>query len=96
MNAAGSSSSGGPQHLKQQLSAESKPIFQEGIFLILSRWSALRLAVENEWAGRGSRQLADQLFSDIFSWFTQSKGELTRSNSVPKFLLFLLCVCVSV
>ncbi|KAJ9180228.1 hypothetical protein P3X46_008500 [Hevea brasiliensis] len=62
--------------MSKQLSAESLPIFQEGIFLILSRWSALQLAVENEWGGRGSGQLADQLGSDIFSWFTQSKEPL--------------------
>ncbi|KAF2316880.1 hypothetical protein GH714_042221 [Hevea brasiliensis] len=62
--------------MSKRLSAESLPIFQEGIFLILSRWSALQLAVENEWGGRGSGQLADQLGSDIFSWFTQSKEPL--------------------
>ncbi|KAF2298524.1 hypothetical protein GH714_023963 [Hevea brasiliensis] len=57
----------------KHLSADSLPLFQEGIFLVLSRWSALQLAVGNEWGGRGSAQLADQLRSNIFSWFTQSK-----------------------
>lgn len=71
----------GQNVLSKQLSAESLPIFQEGICLILSRWSALQLAVENEWGGRGSRQLADQLGSDIFSWFTQSKGNWVHLSS---------------
>jgi hypothetical protein len=26
-------------------------VFQEGIALVLSRWSALRTAVENQWGG---------------------------------------------
>ncbi|XP_065872456.1 uncharacterized protein [Euphorbia lathyris] len=64
---------GGPS---KQLPAESIPLFQEGIYLILSRWSALQLAVENEWGGRNSRQLAEHLGSDIFSWFTQSQEPL--------------------
>lgn len=59
-----------------QLPPESAPLFSEGISLILSRWSALQMAVENEWGGRGSRAIAEQLGSDIFSWFTQSKETL--------------------
>ncbi|KAH7543195.1 hypothetical protein FEM48_Zijuj02G0158000 [Ziziphus jujuba var. spinosa] len=60
----------------KQLSAESQSIFREGIGLVLSQWSALRMAVENEWGGRDSRSKAEQLGSDIFSWFTQSKEPL--------------------
>ncbi|KAJ6928941.1 pre-rRNA-processing protein TSR2 [Populus alba x Populus x berolinensis] len=59
----------------KQLTADSISQFREGICLILSKWSALQLAVENEWGGRGSGLLAEQLASDILSWFTQSKGE---------------------
>ncbi|XP_011003790.1 PREDICTED: pre-rRNA-processing protein TSR2 homolog [Populus euphratica] len=60
----------------KQLTADSISQFREGIRLILSKWSALQLAVENEWGGRGSHLLAEQLASDIFSWFTQSKEPL--------------------
>ncbi|XP_045817247.1 pre-rRNA-processing protein TSR2 homolog [Trifolium pratense] len=51
-------------------------IFQEGIALVFSRWSALRLAVENEWGGRNSHIKAQQFAADIFSWFTQSRDPL--------------------
>ncbi|GAU26273.1 hypothetical protein TSUD_224640 [Trifolium subterraneum] len=51
-------------------------VFQEGIGLVLSRWSALRTAVENEWGGRNSHIKAQQFAADIFSWFTQSKDPL--------------------
>ncbi|EEF49714.1 Pre-rRNA-processing protein TSR2, putative [Ricinus communis] len=76
MNAGSSTPNNQNGSLTKQLPPESVPLFQEGIFLILSRWSALQLAVENEWGGRGSRQLADQIGFDIFSWFTQSKEPL--------------------
>ncbi|CAK7340897.1 unnamed protein product [Dovyalis caffra] len=62
--------------LVKQLTTDSISQFREGIWLILSKWSALQLAVENEWGGRGSLLLAEQLASDIFSWFTQSKDPL--------------------
>lgn len=58
----------------RELTAEAMPIFREGVYLVLSRWSALRMAVENEWGGRDSHYKADQLASDIISWFTQSRG----------------------
>ncbi|TQD92078.1 hypothetical protein C1H46_022310 [Malus baccata] len=57
---------------ERKLSADAEAIFREGIGLVLSRWSALQLAVDNEWGGRGSRQKAEQLAADAFSWFTQS------------------------
>ncbi|OMO73711.1 Pre-rRNA-processing protein TSR2 [Corchorus capsularis] len=52
------------------LSAESAHIFHEGLGLILSRWSALTTAVENECGGRDSRAIANILCSDVFSYFT--------------------------
>ncbi|XP_020201830.1 pre-rRNA-processing protein TSR2 [Cajanus cajan] len=60
----------------RRLQGQSIGVFSEGIGLILFRWSALRSAVENEWGGRESRIKAEQLASDILSWFTQSKEPL--------------------
>jgi hypothetical protein len=74
----------------KQLTADSISQFREGICLILSKWSALQLAVENEWGGRGSGLLAEQLASDILSWFTQSKGSKLGPDSHGKFLSFLV------
>jgi pre-rRNA-processing protein TSR2 len=53
-------------------------VFQEGIGLVLSRWSALRTAVENEWGGPHSHGKAQQLAADIFSWFTQFNGTINH------------------
>ncbi|KAB5556333.1 hypothetical protein DKX38_007242 [Salix brachista] len=60
----------------KQLTEDSISQFREGIWLVLSKWSALQLAIENEWGGRGSGLLAEQLASDILSWFTQSREPL--------------------
>ncbi|OWM70284.1 hypothetical protein CDL15_Pgr026134 [Punica granatum] len=58
------------------LSAEALPMLREGINMALSRWSALQMAVENEWGGRNSRDIANKLCDDVFVWFTHSKEPL--------------------
>ncbi|BAT84924.1 uncharacterized protein HKW66_Vig0046010 [Vigna angularis] len=60
----------------RRLQGQSIAVFNEGIGLLLFRWSALQTAVENEWGGRESRVKADQLVTDILSWFTQFKEPL--------------------
>ncbi|KAL9327388.1 hypothetical protein ACSQ67_008033 [Phaseolus vulgaris] len=60
----------------RRLQGQSIGLFNEGIGLLLFRWSALRTAVENEWGGRESRVKADQLVTDVLSWFTQSKEDI--------------------
>ncbi|BAT75083.1 hypothetical protein LR48_Vigan01g147900 [Vigna angularis] len=60
----------------RRLQGQSIGVFNEGIGLLLFRWSALRAAVENEWGGRESRVKADQLVADVLSWFTESKEPL--------------------
>lgn len=68
------------------LQGQSVQVFNEGIGLILSRWSALRTAVENEWGGRDSHLKAQQFAADLLSWFTQSKG--SNSNCLIPFVFF--------
>lgn len=60
----------------QQLTAEAAAQLQEGIGLVLSRWTALQMAIENEWGGPGTREKSSQLNVDIFSAFTQSKEKI--------------------
>ncbi|XP_057962512.1 pre-rRNA-processing protein TSR2-like isoform X1 [Malania oleifera] len=59
-----------------QLSADAVTQLKEGIDLLLLRWSALQIAVHNEWGGRDSARKSEQFSSVIFSWFTQSKEPL--------------------
>ncbi|MED6182599.1 hypothetical protein PIB30_029957 [Stylosanthes scabra] len=60
----------------KRLQGNSLSVFSEGIGFVLLRWSALRDAVENEWGGPDSRLKADNLATDILSWFTQSREPL--------------------
>ncbi|KAI3851432.1 hypothetical protein MKX03_013045 [Papaver bracteatum] len=55
------------------LPARCMALVEEGIYLILSQWTALQLALEYRNYDRFSCQKADQLRADIFSWFTHSK-----------------------
>ncbi|KAK4419392.1 hypothetical protein Salat_2352100 [Sesamum alatum] len=58
------------------LTAEAAAQLQEGINLVLSRWAALRMAVENEWGGRDSLQKSQQLGHQLFHRLTQSKKKV--------------------
>uniref|UniRef100_A0A0E0ENB5 Pre-rRNA-processing protein TSR2 homolog n=1 Tax=Oryza meridionalis TaxID=40149 RepID=A0A0E0ENB5_9ORYZ len=67
---AGSTSGGGGA-----LSAQAAAALGEGIGLVFGRWTALQMAVENQWGGRDSRAKADHLAESILSWFANSKGK---------------------
>ncbi|GMH23746.1 hypothetical protein Nepgr_025589 [Nepenthes gracilis] len=60
----------------KELPEAAIPKFREGISLLLARWSALQMAVDNEWGGPNSRTAAFQLASEIFDFFTLSKETL--------------------
>lgn len=53
---------------------QNKPQFEEGVNLLFQRWTAYRLAVENEWGGGNSREKGQQLLEDVIHWFYTSKG----------------------
>ncbi|CAL4943502.1 unnamed protein product [Urochloa decumbens] len=70
MAASNSGAGGGP------ISAEASAALGEGIRLVFGRWTALQMAVENQWGGRNSRAKADELGASILSWFCNSRGPL--------------------
>ena len=47
----------------------------EGIRQIFSRWTALCLAVEQQWGGGSSAEKARSLHEEILDWFYSRKGE---------------------
>ncbi|CAI9102424.1 OLC1v1000689C1 [Oldenlandia corymbosa var. corymbosa] len=67
------------------LTAEAAVLLQEGINLLFSRWTALQMAVLNEWGGPHSRVKSQKLAVDIFSLLTQSK-EKVYIDDVEDFL----------
>ncbi|XP_010550946.1 PREDICTED: pre-rRNA-processing protein TSR2 homolog [Tarenaya hassleriana] len=58
------------------LSAEEQTVLNEGIGLLLSRWPAMRAAVENGWGGRDSHRKAEGTVAKVFDFFTQSKDPM--------------------
>jgi pre-rRNA-processing protein TSR2 len=61
---------------KQQnlLPAAAKAAFEEGAKLLFRRWTALCLAVDQEWGGAGSADKANWLLQESCNWFYSSKG----------------------
>ena len=59
------------------LSQEAVSKLASGVHSTFVRWTALQLAVENEWGGRSSSQKAAQLENDVLGWFVHSKGAIS-------------------
>ncbi|KAJ4877707.1 hypothetical protein Rs2_42725 [Raphanus sativus] len=55
------------------LTAEEQAVLNEGIGLILSRWTAMRAAVDNGWGGRDSHQKAERTVSNVLHYFIHLK-----------------------
>ena len=71
---------------RKMMQQEARPAFEEGAALVFSKWTAMGLAVENEWGGRNSRQKADDLIEEVIQWFYSRKGPnplLPRWAGVP-------------
>ncbi|KZV47537.1 hypothetical protein F511_32791 [Dorcoceras hygrometricum] len=74
------------------LTAEVAAQLQEGIHLVLSRWAALQMAVENQWGGRDSLQKSQQLGIDLFNRLCYSKGQVyidDLEDMLDEFMLSL-------
>ncbi|GMI65625.1 hypothetical protein like AT5G27990 [Hibiscus trionum] len=70
----------------KKLAVESAPVFQEGLCFILTRWSALTAAVENEWGGRDSRGKANAICTDVFAFFTAFRAEPLHIDDLENIL----------
>lgn len=53
---------------------QMRPLFEEGVRLVFKKWTALALAVENQWGGSNSAERAELLFQDCLDWFYSKKG----------------------
>jgi len=80
------SSSSASSSVVGRLTNEAVAVLGEGIRLCFLRWTALQLAVENEWGGHTSKLKAQQLQSDVLSWFTRSKGKIHTSKETLSFI----------
>ena len=74
---------------------ESRPAFEEGASLVFSLWSALSLAIDNEFGGRHSRDKAQQLWVDVVQWFYDGKGAFLAVWTLRRVAETLTCVYMS-
>lgn len=56
------------------LPPQARPAFEEGVRLYFQRWTALTLAVENQWGGASSAEKANWLLQETIQWFYKNKG----------------------
>lgn len=64
--------------------------FEDGVKLLLSKWTALHLAVENQWGGRDSAEKAEDAYTEILEWFYKRKGTQKLSLLICVRICFLL------
>jgi hypothetical protein len=69
-----------------QLSLEAKAGFEEGVGLVFSQWTALCLAVEQEWGGPESEDKANHLIDETIQWFYKKKGTLLKQSAAVGLL----------
>ena len=54
--------------------AAARPSFEEGLALVMHRWTALNLAIEHGWGGTSSAAKAEELYANLLEWFYTCKG----------------------
>ncbi|KAL3813389.1 hypothetical protein ACJIZ3_014657 [Penstemon smallii] len=78
--------------MNPNLTAVAAAQLQEGINLVLNRWAALRMAVENQLGGRESLQRSQQLADLLFRRLTQFREEVYMDDledMLDEFMLSL-------
>lgn len=76
------------------LPAEGLEVFGWAVYQCLQRWTALQLAIHNEWGGSTSALKAQQLHSDLLAFFTRAKGNNFFSPSPLSLRLGLAWLCL--
>lgn len=56
------------------LSTSGTALFEEGVALVFERWTALCLAIEQEWGGAESSLKAEDLYAEVLHWFNKNAG----------------------
>lgn len=52
--------------------------FEQGVNLIFHKWTALQLAVDQEWGGRNSKHKAEDMLNEVLDWFYRKKSALSN------------------
>ncbi|KAK9798580.1 hypothetical protein WJX73_002507 [Symbiochloris irregularis] len=55
------------------LSGVGKELFEEGVAAVFHRWTALCLAISEQWGGLNSAEKAEDLYTEVINWFSKDK-----------------------
>ena len=77
------------------LHPQAKQAFQEGLESTLRQWTALELAVVNQWGGASSAEKASQLYSDILNMFINANEKVYKDVSVNTVITTFTSLCKS-
>lgn len=77
---------------KADMPEQHKKIFEEGCSLIFLKWTALQLAICNEWGGTTSKDKAKTLYDEVLDWFYTAKGGYVAEAVMP-VVLFVVLAC---
>lgn len=69
------------------LSTSGRELFEEGVGLVFQRWTALCLAIDQQWGGQSSAEKAEDLYSDVLHWFEKNTGIVHARSAVLYMLL---------
>ena len=64
------------------LSTSGRDLFEEGAALVFERWTALCLAIDQQWGGHSSAEKAQDLYLEVLHWFEKNNGAKA-----------LVCIC---
>ncbi|KAL1925565.1 uncharacterized protein VTP21DRAFT_448 [Calcarisporiella thermophila] len=67
----------------------NKVAFTEGVKLLFRTWTALRLAVENEWGGYDSAEKRDWMVDVVVDYF-EKKGKKVEPDELEEILLQIM------
>jgi len=60
------------------LASSHRPQFEVGVQLVLSRWTALQLALDQQWGGTNTEEKAMNVYDELLDWFYRRKCECRR------------------
>ena len=77
------------------LHPQAKQAFQEGLESTLRQWTALELAVVNQWGGANSAEKATQLYNDILNMLVNSNEKVYKDVSLDTITTIFTSTCKS-
>lgn len=74
-----------------EIHPQAKQAFQEGLESVLRQWTALELAVLNQWGGPSSGEKANQLYEELLGKFMTRASQLYKDVRIVSINYLVNC-----